>query len=339
MFQVEPILWLQQFSGTWFADFMWLMSEIGREWVYMPVVLLLMFAIRLRPGLGVVLALVLCGLLTASLKHGFALPRPADVDLRVVDKGEEVRALVADGAGKAFWDLPSNEAIAAVRAEPDPSFGFVSGHVASALTLVLSLALFFGVRSRWVWGFVVIWPLLMGLSRMFLGRHFLADVLGGLLIGTLASLLAWWLLPRLQRVDAQGRWLTAALVGACAIGAGLGTQISWLSPGGLGQVAGVVLCIAVLALRGMPLDAVSLPRRIGRLLLALLIATSVDIGVKWVYAGTGLGDDHFGAFLAAVVGYLLGLGGAVMAAQGLRLYAPGDQALHVRGAPAPLAGR
>ena len=193
MFEVEPILWLQQFSGGWFAGLMWLMSELGREWVYMPIAMLLMFGLRLKPGMGVVLALVVVGFLNASLKDGLALPRPADVDMRVVDKGEKVRALVANGGGKQFWSLPSDDAIAAVRAQDDPSFGFVSGHTSTALVVLLSTVLCFSVRNKVIWALVLIWPLLMGLSRMFLGRHFLADVLGGLVVGTLVSVGAWWL--------------------------------------------------------------------------------------------------------------------------------------------------
>ena len=55
-----------------------------------------------------------------------------------------------------------------------------------------------GIRRRWLrWTLVLGWPLLMAISRMYLGRHFLADVLAGWLLGTCIGVLAWQLMPAL----------------------------------------------------------------------------------------------------------------------------------------------
>lgn len=320
MFEVEPILWLQQFSGETSAGFMWLMSELGRDWVFMPVSMVLMFGLRLKPGMGVILALVLTGFVTVSIKHGFALPRPADVDVRVVDKGEAVRALVADGGGEQFWSLPSDEAIAAVRAQQDPSFGFVSGHTSSAVTLMLAVALFFSVRLKSFWALVFIWPLLMGLSRMYLGRHFLADVLGGLAVGALLTIGAFWLWRMLVRGDRTARRLEYATLGFGALLTVFASQIPWLSPGAAGQIVGAILCFMLFNRRGWPDDAASLPRRVARVLLAFAVATLVDIAAQTGYAASGLGDAHIAAGVVAASGFVIALCGSAWLCKALRLY-------------------
>jgi membrane-associated phospholipid phosphatase len=189
MFQVEPILWLQAHAST---PLTWLMSTVtllGYAPAYAAAALVaLVFGVRRRPVLAVALALILSSLLAEGLKAGFALPRPSDVDSRVVTlgpgAGARPAAAVERGGAPGFWSLPSAAAIAVVRARPHANYGFPSGHVAAAVSLVLAAGLFFGS-----WRFAVSglpWPLLMALSRLYLGRHFLADVIGGMLVGCLA---------------------------------------------------------------------------------------------------------------------------------------------------------
>ena len=43
----------------------------------------------------------------------------------------------------------------------------------------------------WVWRAMVVWIPAMALSRMYLGRHFLGDVLGGMGVGVIAVAIAF----------------------------------------------------------------------------------------------------------------------------------------------------
>src|SRR5687767_15006173 len=67
-------------------------------------------------------------------------------------------------------------------------FGFPSGHVATTAAWALGLA--WSRRKSWQLGVAATWVALMALSRMYLERHFPADVLGGLVVGVAALALA-----------------------------------------------------------------------------------------------------------------------------------------------------
>src|SRR5690554_1229301 len=311
MFASEPILWLQQCSTPWFDALMRFMSWIGEAWFYTPAVLVLLFATRLRPGMGVLLALLLVAFATEGFEQGFSLPRPSEVDARVLYKGESGRHLVADNAAETFWGLPSDEAIAAKRATHDPSYGFVSGHTSAATALALALALFFGARRRWIWAAAMAWPLLMGLSRMYLGRHFLADVLGGLAVGVAGVLLAWALMRRFQAPWPHARrpWMLA--VGAACALAVAAVWVPWIDPAIAGEVTGVLLCIGALMRFGWADGDTGWLRRLAWVLVALAVGYAAIWLLETAYAATGWPDRHAGAFFFTAGGFVVALLGTV----------------------------
>ena len=149
MFEVDPNLWLQSFATPWLTWLMQAVSLFGQAWFYAAMVLVLGFGLRLRPMLGVMLALLLAGLGTHAIKNGLGLPRPVQVDARVLDKGEANQQwLTARGSAQTAFGLPSEQAIAAARALPDPDFGFISGHVSAATAFCASLLLTFASLRR-----------------------------------------------------------------------------------------------------------------------------------------------------------------------------------------------
>ncbi|MDR1102800.1 MAG: phosphatase PAP2 family protein [Tannerella sp.] len=63
------------------------------------------------------------------------------------------------------------------------AYGFISGHATSAFGFaVLSLLL---VKNRIYTPIILLWALLMGYSRIYMGAHFISDVLAGVLVGSL----------------------------------------------------------------------------------------------------------------------------------------------------------
>lgn len=302
-------------------------SALGTAAFYMPAFVLLAFGVRLRPMLCVLLALVLAGTATQATKLGFALPRPSEVDAQVLDKGEPGHALVERGAATAFWALPDAHAIATVRRTGTHDYGFISGHASAATAFALGLALFFGVRRRWLWAVAIGWALLMGVSRMYLGRHFLADVLGGWAMGALAVWLAWGFGRALASERAGIRWLAVAGAVACIGGLLLvSLQVSFLAPAAVGELAGAAACLALLA-RPDSVDGAGAKRRVLRVALALAVVYGVDALLQRGWDAAGWQDQHPAGFLVAAVGYPLAILGAATIAQRLGLY------------PAPAGGR
>jgi hypothetical protein len=166
------------------------------------------------------------------------------------------------------------------------------------------------------------WVVLIGLSRMFLGRHFLADVLGGLALGSLAAVAAYLLLrPAPGGAPAGER--RGGLVAVCLLAAGLAAAapfVAALDPDIVGALAGVALALAFLRRRGFPADGGSPGRRAARVAVGLLGYLALQRGLEALFAAAGLGAARSGRLaLAALVtagAVLL----AVAASRRLRLY-------------------
>lgn len=62
-------------------------------------------------------------------------------------------------------------------------FGFVSSHAANSIFLLIFSFIVLEFKSKRVY-FLLIIPLLVGLSRIYLGVHYPGDVLGGIFVGT-----------------------------------------------------------------------------------------------------------------------------------------------------------
>lgn len=152
-FIVNGIDWVVtvQSLGSWLETPMHLLSYLGSEDFFFLVLPLVYWSIDSRVGLQIALVLSTSSILNSIFKLGYADPRPYWVS-------EQVRALAAES-----------------------SFGTPSGHAQYAVAIWGLMAN--GVRRRWAWIAALILVLLIGMSRIYLGVHFVHDVLAGLLIG------------------------------------------------------------------------------------------------------------------------------------------------------------
>lgn len=82
-------------------------------------------------------------------------------------------------------------------------YGFVSSHAANTMACGLLFCLIWNQKDgsekpsyRWSW-LLMIWVAMNCYSRMYLGVHYLGDILGGLLVG---SLIAWPVFVGLKKV-------------------------------------------------------------------------------------------------------------------------------------------
>lgn len=127
------------------------MSALGYLYGVVPadVLLVLVLALRrrFREGLFAGIAMVGAALLNVAAKHSFARARPS------------------------LW-----ESIA-----PETTFSFPSGHAMGSMTLAW-VAVLLCWHTRWRWPVIaaaVVFTLLVGLSRIYLGVHYPSDILAG----------------------------------------------------------------------------------------------------------------------------------------------------------------
>lgn len=160
----------------------------------MTLVLIVIFGISFRLGFILLHVVSWNGLITFYLKELFSLPRPLNVDFHVKLLGETARnatPLESMGA-KNFFGGFSKDTLEFIRTYPFDSWGFPSGHSSHAVALWGSISLYF--KKKWIYVLAVLMIFFISLSRMYLGRHFLGDVLGGLGLGFFMTLVFYRLI-------------------------------------------------------------------------------------------------------------------------------------------------
>ena len=123
-------------------------------------------------GLAIIVSYALSGLPAQLLKYFIPSPRPA-VFFREL--------------GKDFYEIPGVTLMNSMASFP-------SGHTASAFALMTILVLY-NPHSKWN----VLWCVLavaVAYSRMYLGNHFLADVVSGAVLGIIGAFATTAILPR-----------------------------------------------------------------------------------------------------------------------------------------------
>ncbi len=70
-------------------------------------------------------------------------------------------------------------------------YGFVSSHAANFFAIALFVGLIFREKAPQLIYTLYIIAILVGVSRIYLGVHYLSDILGGAIVGTTISYLIW----------------------------------------------------------------------------------------------------------------------------------------------------
>lgn len=76
-------------------------------------------------------------------------------------------------------------------------YGFISGHATNCFAFAVMLSLVF--RNKWVSLVSLLWATAISYSRIYLGMHFVSDVVGGIIVGTLIAFIVYALFKFLHK--------------------------------------------------------------------------------------------------------------------------------------------
>ena len=165
------------------ADF--LFYWISDRFIWIPLYIILVFFLikkwkkRVIP---ILVALILCVTLTDQtcnvIKKSVERPRPSH-ELALSGQVH----LVAKPDGTLYTGGP---------------YGFPSSHAANSLALALFVIFYLSDRRKWFVILMLTWSLLLSYSRIYLGVHYLGDILVGWCVGLFWAFFFWWLLSKLS---------------------------------------------------------------------------------------------------------------------------------------------
>ncbi len=189
MFQTDIIRFLQSFNSETLTHLMKFITALGYEQFFVLLIIAIMSGVDFRKGFIILHVLVITGLITQIAKEYFALPRPWFVDSSLSTFGKQLATeFESSGASTFFTGLPHNIIGSYRQIKPD-SYGFPSGHTSTALVLWSTVIVLF--NKRWIKITSICLIILVPLSRLYLARHFPADILGGYILGGIVLLIAW----------------------------------------------------------------------------------------------------------------------------------------------------
>lgn len=275
--------------GEWLMAPMSFFTFLGTEQFYLLIAPAILWCLDAGLGLRMGLGLSISVLVNSILKITFHAPRP-------------------------YW---VSERVLALAAET--SFGAPSAHAQNAVVVWGLLAAWIG--KAWAWVAAALLMLMIGLSRIYLGVHFLSDVVLGWLVGALVL----WAILLLERPLLD--WLGRRSIGqriAAALAASLAlVLLGWLARSALGDWQ-------------TPPDWITLAMRAPEAEPPAPLALSGLVSQAGIFFGLALGGillqrqggfDARGPALQRVLRYLIGLAGVLILYMGLGEIFPRGESL------------
>jgi membrane-associated phospholipid phosphatase len=144
------LTFLLQNMGEWIAPVMTFFTWIGYPQAYMMIVAIIYWSFDRKVGLRLAIFLPVVSSVNSMLKQAIHAPRP-------------------------YWLDPRIEAL-----HVSNGFGMPSGHAQASVSWIYAGAI---LKKGWFWIPAIVIPLMVGISRVYLGVHFSSQVIAGWLIG------------------------------------------------------------------------------------------------------------------------------------------------------------
>ena len=165
---IEVVEWFQSFQNGFLDFFFNAISFLGEEYVFIAIMGLVYWTYNKKFGEFLGLTLATTAVVNNVLKELFNAQRPF---AEYPDRVNNLRSYTSTGRS------------------------FPSGHVQLFSTFYYGLV--FYLKKKWVFVTVSIFVILMMMSRMYLGVHYLEDVIAGALIGLLLGYIFYYYFDKL----------------------------------------------------------------------------------------------------------------------------------------------
>lgn len=177
--------------------FLYIISQITSLYFLIFIIFAVIAGVDFRKGFLVAFIFGWTMMLTVVVKNYIDYPRPLAVDSTLNSfGGEKVEKDLSGLLPKGFFELFSEELLIKTRQSDLERTGFPSGHTTSQVSLWIGLAFLF--RKRWLWIFSISFVILTMISRIFLAKHYLGDVMGGLALGLLIIGIVYYAIIKLD---------------------------------------------------------------------------------------------------------------------------------------------
>lgn len=168
--KAASFIYLNPYHNPNLDNFFIYYTDLGDGLFSVAVIVILLLMRRYFPALEVLSAFLLSALLAQLMKNFFSMPRP--------------REFFSAGQYSYFIQGVTHRGFSS----------FPSGHSTSVFALATLLALFSN-NKKWNVLYLIA-AVAVGYSRIYLGQHFLGDVLVGSLIGVSSAILVHWLFSK-----------------------------------------------------------------------------------------------------------------------------------------------
>jgi len=210
---IDSLLALQSISSPFLDVVMRGISFLGSEFFYFALLVFLYWGVSRKLSIRLATVTLLSLYINFLLKDLFALPRPEGPGLRVLEEASD--------------------------------FSFPSGHAQSVTSFFFFLALSLKRSSLFVLAGAL--AFLVSLSRLYLGVHYLEDVLGGVALG-FAFALGFWMLfqNRFLKLSSPLSGFLVLIPASCVLFFLASSHLGFVVAGSLtGALAGYLLSLWV----------------------------------------------------------------------------------------------
>lgn len=185
----ELLVLINSWNSPFLDELMWLLTG---KLIWFPLYLFLFYLVYKNTSIRIFIAYALIGfalvgladfIATHGFKYNIARYRPSH-NLNLKDLLH-------------FYEIRTGEFY------QGGQYGFVSGHATNSTAIALYFGLMLRKYYKHILSLLLLWALIVCYTRMYLGVHYPTDIIGGILLGSILSTLAFtffkWISKKIER--------------------------------------------------------------------------------------------------------------------------------------------